>query len=210
LRGKLIALEGTDAVGKFTQANLLTDKLAAAGKKVLYLDFPTYDKTPYGQIVKDYLEGKHGKKEETSAYVASMLFATDRMQFRDRIINALKVGTYLVCDRYKASNAYQIAKEPEAKWREFFDWLQRLESPLPDADATVWLDVPPETFNSRRKKDHYETDVHYQNRTRKVYQWMSDFLPIIKIEGLKKDGTHKPKDEVANEIWKELQRRGMV
>lgn len=207
--GKLIAFEGIDAVGKNTQASLLINRLQEMDRSTLYLKFPTYEKTVYGQLIRDYLKGKHGEKEETSSYVASMMFALDRMQYRDRIFKALKAGTIIVCDRYKASNAFQIAKEPEGKWRELFDWLQRLESPLPDADATIWIDVPTESsFHASRggEKDIHEKDLEYQNKVRRVYRWMSEFLPIIHVHGVEANRV-KSRQEIFKEIWRELEKR---
>ncbi len=211
MRGKLIAFEGIDAVGKNTQTELLLKKLGELRVKTLYLKFPTYEKTLYGQLVRDHLQGKHGEKEKTSPYIAAMLFALDRMQFRDKIIKALKAGIYIVCDRYKASNAFQIAKEPEKNWREFFDWLQRLEAPLPDADATVWIDLPAEkTFlHTRESKDIYEKDLAFQNTVRRAYSWLSDFIPMVHVKGMEGD-KHKGKEEIFSEIWRELEGRGVV
>lgn len=211
MRGKLIVFEGLDAVGKATQVQLFVNKLNELEKNPLYFKFPTYEQTQYGSIVKDYLSGKFGSKEKVSPYCGAMFYALDRLQFRETFHKELHAGRLIVCDRYKMSNIYQVAKAPESEWREIFDWLARLESPMPDADATVWIDLPPENafLGNRETKDIHETDAAFQRKVRKAYEWVCELLPVIRINALEK-GKPKGKEQLAKEIWKELTSRDII
>ena len=76
--GKLIAIDGVDASGKQTHAELLYEKLKNAGKKVRMVSFPAYDNLS-SSLVKMYLSGEFGEKPgDVSAYAASSFFAADR------------------------------------------------------------------------------------------------------------------------------------
>ena len=211
MRGKLIAFEGLDAVGKATQVQLFVNKLNEKGGSPLCFKFPTYEQTDYGKIVRQYLKGEFGAKEKISPYCGSIFYALDRMQFREAFHKELKAGRLIVCDRYKMSNIFQVANAPESQWREIFDWLQRLESPMPDADATVWIDLPAENafLGTRETKDILESDAAFQKKVRKAYAWVSEFLPVIRIDALK-DGKPKSKEALSQEIWKELEEREII
>lgn len=211
LRGKLIAFEGIDAVGKATQVQLFVNKLNDLDRAPLYFKFPTYESTPYGMIVREYLQGKFGGKDKVSPYVGSMFYALDRLQFRETFHKELRGGRLIVCDRYKLSNIFQVANAPESEWREIFDWLQRLESPMPDADATIWIDLPAEQafLHKRESKDILEQEAAFQKRVRKAYGWVSELLPVIRVDGMS-GGKPKSKEQVAQEIWSELEERGVI
>ena len=56
MKGKLIAIEGTDCSGKETQANLLVKKLKAMGHKAIVIGFPMYD-SPTGKIIGGPFQG---------------------------------------------------------------------------------------------------------------------------------------------------------
>lgn len=211
MRGKLIVFEGLDAVGKATQVQMFVNKLNDLDRNPLCFKFPTYEQTNYGKIVRKYLQGEFGSREKVSPYCGAMFYALDRMQFRETFHKELRNGRLIVCDRYKMSNIFQVANAPESEWREVFDWLVRLEAPMPDADATIWLDVPPESafLNTRESKDILEKEAAFQKRVRKAYTWVSEFLPVIRIDGM--DGS-KPKDKekVAQEIWEALEERDII
>ena len=59
--GKLIAIDGVDASGKQTHAEILFEKLKNMGKKVRLVSFSAYDK-PSSALVKMYLSGDFGEK----------------------------------------------------------------------------------------------------------------------------------------------------
>jgi dTMP kinase len=56
-QGLLIAFEGLDQSGKQTQAELLRDRLIAAGRAVRLLSFPDYG-TPIGEEIERALRAR--------------------------------------------------------------------------------------------------------------------------------------------------------
>jgi hypothetical protein len=82
---------------------------------------------------------------------------------------------------------------------------------MPDADATIWIDLPAENafLHKRESKDILEADAAFQKRVRKAYAWVSELLPVIRIKAVK-NGKPKSKQQVAEEIWTELEERGVI
>src|SRR3972149_8893382 len=109
-KGKFIVFEGADGTGKTSQAKLLFDFFKKNKKDVVFTSFPNY-KSAWGKMVRRYLDGEFGDVGEVSPYLASMLYAGDRLLESERIRKWLKGGKTIICDRYMASNiAHQSAK----------------------------------------------------------------------------------------------------
>lgn len=166
-------IEGLDGTGKKTQAKLLVEKLGAE-----YLAFPDYE-SPFGRIVTMHLKGELGSLDEVTPEAASLLYAADRYQKRTKIEAKLCEGKILVIDRYsQASYGHQAGKFNEATQREeFVEWLKRVESRLPKADAIVFLDLPVEASAKLREgreakhegRDLYEEDDSHLRESRRAY-----------------------------------------
>ncbi len=71
--GKLIVIEGTDCSGKFTQLNLLTERLKSLPSAVASFDFPNYD-SPTGKVVRMHIDGEFGSASEVSPKVSAVFF----------------------------------------------------------------------------------------------------------------------------------------
>ena len=161
MRGLLIAFEGLDQSGKQTQAELLRDRLVAAGRLVRLLSFPAYQ-TPIGTEIELALRGAR----EFGAEVMQLLYVANRYELKPQIEQELARGTVLVCDRYLASSvAYGEAFGLDAAW------LLDIQRYLPQPDLTVLLDIAPEV-SARRKtedRDKYERDLALLSRVRDSY-----------------------------------------
>ena len=107
-RGRLIALEGGEGVGKSTQATRLSDHLRATGLEVVQTREP--GGTAGAEAIRDLLLYQVPADGWTSEAEA-LLFAAARADHVARLIRpALERGAWVVCDRFLGSSlAYQGA-----------------------------------------------------------------------------------------------------
>jgi dTMP kinase len=98
-----VTFEGGDGSGKSTQAALLAEHLAAAGREVVATREP--GGTPLGEKIRGLLlDGEH-----PAPWAEAALFAAARAELAERVIRpSLAAGADVVCDRYLDSSlAYQ-------------------------------------------------------------------------------------------------------
>ncbi|HLC48200.1 MAG TPA: hypothetical protein VJI13_03940 [Candidatus Norongarragalinales archaeon] len=211
VRGRLIVIEGTDAVGKRTQSGMLAQRLARNGEKVEIINFPTYE-SEFGKLIGRYLGGKLGNIDAYPPEVISLLYALDRYQHLDRISAKLEMGVCIICNRYSQSNLYQAAKVNNSKARAgFIRWLDLLESRLPQADAVVFLNLPASSSKKLLKKrggkmDLHEKDATYQERVRALYLAQSRKRGWAIVDCSQK-GKLKSKGQIAYEIYSAISAR---
>ena len=178
---KFIVIEGIDGSGKATQVELLQRYLKSIGKNVSILDYPAYH-TPFGKLVRNYLNGEYGSLDDVPPEVASLLYALDRYQFIDEHFKASKDNDYILANRYIQSNiSFQGAKFSDPKKRkEFIDWMVRVEERNLQPDLVIFLDVQMEqsdkNLNKRNlkegrknKNDIHEGDMSYMDKVRQMY-----------------------------------------
>lgn len=101
--GLFVSLEGGDGAGKSTQARLLRDWLAAAGREGVLTREP--GGTALGQLLRDAV--LHG--DQVDPRTEALLYATDRAHHVASLVRpALARGAVVVTDRYLDSSvAYQ-------------------------------------------------------------------------------------------------------
>lgn len=104
-RGKFIALEGGEGMGKSTQGRLLADALRDRGLSVELTREP--GGTPGAEAIRDMLLDPPG--EGWGAQAEALLFAAARADHVARLIRpSLERGAWVVCDRFlDSSRAYQ-------------------------------------------------------------------------------------------------------
>ena len=178
----LIAIEGGDGAGKATAAANVAALIRAAGLKSAVLSFPRYSETVGGHFLGEFLAGRLPR--EASPKVAAVLYALDRLESRDCILEATEGNDVVLLDRYVASNiAYQAANANECDVAELIDWITRLEIDmfqLPVPDLNIYLDTPLEFARelillkqrrsyTDRQYDEYEDDIRLQERVRLNY-----------------------------------------
>ena len=165
MAGLLIAFEGLDQSGKQTQAELLRDRLRAAGQRVRLLSFPDYG-TSIGEEIARALQGERDYAPD----VMQLLYIANRYERREEILRWLEGGLILVCDRYRASSiAYGEAQDVDPAW------LGEIQKYLPQPDLTILLDIAPETAARRKTadRDKYERDLALLARVRDSYRRQS-------------------------------------
>lgn len=180
--GILIAIEGTDSSGKQTQSELVYNKLTELGIPARQVSFPAYE-SESSALVKMYLSGKFGSEPgDVNAYAASTFYAVDRFAtYRTDWKKDYDAGKVIVADRYVPSNLiHQAAKlENKAEKECFIEWLEELEYKhfgLPVPDATIFLNMPPQSaamlmadrankIDSSDKKDIHERNLEYLKKS---------------------------------------------
>jgi dTMP kinase len=213
--GLLIAIEGIDGTGKGTQARRLTDTLAAQGRPVELIGFPRYRETEFGDRIGHYLDGRYGALADVHPLFASLLFAGDRFESRDMLLDALARCDIVILDRYVGSNlAHQCARQFGAERAELMDFIDHLEHgiyKLPQADLVILLDLPAEQAQELIAKkaprdytdqahDLQEANVAYQESVRQLYLEIAASHEQWRRVDLAPDGTLRPIDDIAAEI----------
>ncbi len=187
MAGMLIAFEGLDQSGKETQAQLLRERLRAAGRKVRLISFPDYG-TSIGEEIARALQGER----EYGPDVMQLLFVANRHERRDAILELVSGGLILLCDRYRASSiAYGEAQGLDG------EWLQDIQKFLPAADVTILIDVAPEIAAARtvHDRDRYERDLALLARVRASYHRQAVQPGWVLIDG------ERTKEAVADDVF---------
>lgn len=180
----LVVIEGIDGSGKGTQSARLRDRLLARGMRASLLSFPRYDSTFFGQRIGDFLNGRFGQLDEVDPFLASLLYAGDRLESKAELNQLLDTSDVLILDRYVPSNiAHQAGKRTGDDRRELANWIEKIEYDLfglPRPDLVILLDTPAETSQELIAKkaqrtyttqvaDMQEADTGYLSRVRSAY-----------------------------------------
>ena len=222
LKGKIIVIEGTDGSGKQTQAKMLKEHLLKEGYVVYSNSFPNYA-SDSSAAVKMYLNGEiKPKAEDVSAKAASIFYAVDRYITYKKEMEPIYESKeqVIVLDRYAASNIiHQGAKlmssnNDEEELEKFIFWLDNLEHKelqIPEADITIYLDVPVDyTIKLRQKRankitgkdkqDIHEADESHLKNASKAGRIAASSLGWHVIDCVNEQGMRTIED-IANEIW---------
>lgn len=155
--GKLIAIEGIDGSGKTTQAKILCNELKKRGHKVLCTKEPTDE--PTGKFIRQVLS----KEINVPAVAIQYLYGADRAVHQIELVKYLKLGYYIVTDRYFWSSVAYGVSDMEI----IDDYLLAVYSILSfynrflKPDITFYLKVSPKVGEKRveemgKKKEIYE------------------------------------------------------
>ncbi|MCK6462392.1 MAG: thymidylate kinase [Candidatus Pacebacteria bacterium] len=222
-RGKFFVIDGTDGSGKATQTKLLAENMRKAGFKIKTVDFPQYENNFFGQLVGRYLSGEFGGSSEVSPYLASVLYAGDRFETKEKIEKWLSEGFIVIADRYASSNQiHQGGKISDPnKRREFLAWLEELEYgifKIPRPAAIIYLDMPLEISQKllkektaqkkkvylKGKKDIHENDIkHLSNAKKNAVGLIKKSNNWIKIN-CSKNGKPLAVEEINKNIVKKM------
>lgn len=211
----LIAIEGIDGSGKGTQSARLVETLQQQNQSVELLSFPRYEHTKFGAAIGEFLNGKFGQLDEVHPQLASLLFAGDRFESKDVILDAAERHDVVVFDRYVASNvAHQAAKLDEPERSQLMQWIDRVEFDiygLPRPDLTILLDLPA-TMAQRliaekaartytdKAADLQEADGDYLERVRQVYRTMAENNDGWRIIDCLSGGKVRAIEDIADEL----------
>jgi dTMP kinase len=174
-RGRIITIEGVDAVGKHTQSLLLETWFNNRGLRVTSFSFPDYE-TPIGKEIKAFLAGRRDFQTE----VRHMLFAANRWEKVSLIRKSQLENDIVIVNRYTESNlAYGLANGLR------LEWLAALEEGIPKSDLVLVLDAPSKGLLSRRPgpKDSYERNSELQVRVQTIYKELAPKFGWMTIDG---------------------------
>ena len=167
-KGLFIVIEGIDGTGKSTQALLLRDAFANAGREVIVSREPT--DSEYGRLLRESAKrGRRSLDEELD------LFIKDRAQHVETLIKpALAQGKVVILDRYFYSTlAYQGSRGGDVG-----QLKSEMERRFPIPDAVFVLDMDPDVSRqriaaSRSRADEFESPEGLR-RARAIFQSLSD------------------------------------
>lgn len=195
----IIAVEGIDGAGKNTLVTAVTNQLRSQGHSVSSMTFPAYRQTIFADFADQALHGQLGDTAD-SAWAMALLFALDRKERREAIVDAARENDVLIIDRYVASNAaYSLARTQDPA---IVEWIEKTEFgdfqlPLPDVQVCLATSVgvaadrarKREASDVQRTRDAYEKDSGLQERTLAAYQkfaegsWQSPWLILTGDDG---------------------------
>ena len=195
----IIAVEGIDGAGKNTLVTAVTNQLRSQGHSVSSMTFPAYRQTIFADFADQALHGQLGDTAD-SAWAMALLFALDRKERREAIVDAVRENDVLIIDRYVASNAaYSLARTQDPA---IVGWIEKTEFgdfqlPLPDVQVCLATSVgvaadrarKREASDVQRTRDTYEKDSGLQERTLAAYQkfaegsWQSPWLMLTGDDG---------------------------
>lgn len=202
-KGKLIVIDGTDGSGKATQVDILSKRLKKEGKKIKILDFPEYYGNFFGAFIGHCLSEQYYNFLNVHPKIASVLYAADRWESKDKIISWLEKGYIIIANRYVSANQiHQGGKTKDLKRRnDFLKWLDKMEYEvfgIPRPDLTLYLSLPidivlkllknRESSKMKREylkkgKDVHESDVNFLINSRKSALKLVKEIPnFIQIE----------------------------
>lgn len=171
--GKLIVLYGINNLGKSTQAKLLVERLIKEGFSAEYLKYPIYDLNPSGEILNGYL--RKGNFYNLDAKEAQIIYALNRTQYQEELINKLKAGTIVIAEDYKGTG---IAWGIGAGVSEIF--LKTINSHLIEEDLVFLFDG--ERFKQAVEKSHkHETNDDLTTKVRWAHLKLKEEYGWIKI-----------------------------
>lgn len=225
-KGKLIVIDGTDGSGKATQVDILSRRLKKEGKKIKILDFPEYYGNFFGAFLGHCLSEQYYNFLNVHPKIASVLYAADRWESKDKIISWLEKGYIVIANRYVSANQiHQGGKTRDLKRRnDFLKWLDKMEYEvfgIPRPDLTLYLSLPinmtlqllKDRESSKMKraylkkgKDVHESDVNFLINSRKSALKLVKEIPnFIQIECSEK-GKILSRENVHELVYKKVKK----
>jgi dTMP kinase len=205
--GKFITFEGGEGAGKSTQAGILANRLARAGRPV----FATRE--PGGSAVAEEIREAllSGKVWEFGPFAEALMFSVARADHINKAIGkSLVEGKWVICDRfYDSTRAYQGATAGVP--REVINALERLTLGGLRPDITFILDIPVEAGLARAAErrggdvpDRFERqEVLLHERIRRAFLDIAEEEPdrCVVVDA------SQPEAMVSEDIWEVVLQR---
>lgn len=224
-KGKLIVIDGTDGSGKATQVELLAKTLKEKGYVVKLVDFPDYYNNFFGKFIGHCLTEQYFNFVNIHPKIASVLYAADRFETKEKINEWLKKGYIVLANRYVSANQiHQGGKIANAKKREaFIEWLDEMEYgvfKIPRPDVVFYLSLPMPIILKlikernkktnreyvQKKKDIVEGNITYLTNSTKSAIWLAKTQKeFVKIDCSDK-GQILTREKIHEMIYKEVKK----
>ncbi|WFD36099.1 dTMP kinase [Malassezia cuniculi] len=185
-RGALIVVEGLDRAGKSTQVARIVEHFDAQ-----LIKFPDRTTAIGGQI-NDYLT----KKAEMDDHAVHLLFSANRWEVLPQLLEALKSGRTVVCDRYAFSGiAYSAAKGLD------LPWCISPDVGLPLPDVSIFLDVDDNVAAQRSDygQERYENQA-FQREVRSHFNLLETLVRSNGGEWVRIDA-----GDTIDNVWSKVQ-----
>ncbi len=169
-RGQFITIEGIEGVGKTTSLELIGGLLDDAGIPFIKTREP--GGTAVAESIRSILV-EHGDEVIDPISELLLVFAARVQHVRELIAPALKMGTWVVCDRFTDSTyAYQGGGRGLDKV--LIEQIEQLTLAGFQPDLTLLLDLDPgtglERAAARSEKDRFEIEgLEFFSRVRAAY-----------------------------------------
>lgn len=201
LKGKLIVIEGQGFTGKTTQANLLVDRLQGIGVSAISVRHPGGTERAE-KFRRELLEKKEAgvltPDEELELILKALKSLVDEL-----IMPSLDSGKWVILTRFIASTiVYQGYQEGLDK--DFIKMQVEKASQHLKPDLSILIDLSEEEIMKRQSNAH-DSEIHaYNNSDLSILRTRRNgFLEVFKeMENAIVMNSEKPKEEVAEEIWK--------
>lgn len=205
--GKFITFEGGEGSGKSTQAGILANRLARAGRKVLATREP--GGSPAAEEIREALLS--GRVWQFGPFAEALMFAVARADHVENAIeHALHEGKWVVCDRFlDSTRAYQGATAGVP--RGLISALERLTIGGLLPDITFMLDIPAEEGLARAAErrsgnapDRFENqELMLHERVRRAFLDIAEEEPdrCVVIDA------SQPEAMVAEDVWEVVLQR---
>jgi dTMP kinase len=224
-KGKLIVIDGTDGSGKKTQVELLMKRLKKEGRKVKMVDFPEYYSNFFGNFIGHCLSEQYFNFVNVHPKIASVLYAADRFETKDKLEGWLKAGYIVIANRYVSANQiHQGGKIKNAQKRAaFIKWLDVMEYKvfkIPRPDVVLYLNLPMSFIKklikernkeSKRaylgkKKDIVEGNIEYLTNSQKSAVWLAKTQKnYVQIDCVSKN-ILRTRDDIHEEVFKKVKK----
>jgi dTMP kinase len=196
----LITLEGLDGSGKTTVWEALRDSRPDA----VYTREPT--DSWYGEAVKRAIAD-----DDADPLASLFLFTADHADHLSRVVRpALAEGEVVVSDRYSDSRfAYQAVELADTELKRPMDYVRGIHRAFSRSpDATIYLDVDPETAAARSGATNKFEQAGYLAEVRANYEQLIEYEPdrFVRV-----DATRSPEavlSDVEDAFDRLVERRG--
>lgn len=218
----LIAIEGIDGAGKGTLTKALAAAAESGGKRVATLSFPRYRETRFSALIEQYLNGRFGGLKDVAAEFAALLYAGDRLESRQMLLDMLASHDIVLLDRYVESNvAYNAARLPADKRAALVEWVREVEYgtfELPVPRTIVLVATRPAVADelvarkgarayTEATRDLHETAGDYMDTVAQVYAGLAETsqpCPWITVHTDDGKGGLRSPTELADDVWARL------
>ncbi|MFT7507610.1 MAG: dTMP kinase [Acidimicrobiales bacterium] len=216
-KAQIIVIDGGDNVGKATQADLLMRHLVNDGIPVGKLDFPRYHQNTFGHLIRECLDGEHGNFLLLDPKIAATLYAADRYESKNELLQWVEEGRVIILDRYVSANMlHQGAKinDPDRR-EEFLRWLDHVEYEIfgmPRPDLTVYLDMPPDKSQKlleyvvgigAKVADMAESDKDHQKKVAECAKYLSSSRDQwVTVQCMGEGNALRTREDIHEEVYK--------